>query len=137
VGSIKFNQTYDSCDSKTQGLGDRRSLLKLVFFVKLSLGADRMEAFQKNIAVTRGEALAAHLLASAALQAVFGIVADKQQMLKAIGAMIDDTLNSSGPAKGDTHDEFNMLIRETARNQIDQTLTAIARGLTSSPPPSK
>jgi transcription termination factor NusB len=95
-----------------------------------------MDALQKNIAVTRGEALAAHLLASAALQAVFAIVSDKEQMLKAMSAMIDDTLNSSGPAKGDGHDEFNTLMRETARNLVDQTLAAIGRGLRSHPPAS-
>lgn len=90
-----------------------------------------MDAIQKNIAVTRGEALAAHLLASAALQAVFSHVADKEKLLKAISAMIDDTLNQSGPAKGEGHDDFNTLMRETARNQIDQTLAAIARMLKS------
>ena len=95
-----------------------------------------MDALQKNIAVTRGEALAAHLLASAALQAVFTVVTDKEQMLKAISAMIDDTLNNSGPNKGSGDDEFNTLMRETARNQVDQTLAAIARGLTSHPPAS-
>jgi transcription termination factor NusB len=95
-----------------------------------------MDALQKNIAVTRGEALAAHLLASAALQAVFAIVADKEQMLRAISAMIDDTLNNSGPGKRIGDDEFNTLMRETARNMVDQTLAAIARGPRSYPPAS-
>jgi transcription termination factor NusB len=89
-----------------------------------------MDALQMNIAATKGEALGAHLLASAALQAVFAIVVDKEQMLKAISAMIDDTLNHSGPPMGDGHDEFNTLVRETARNMVDQTLSAIARGPT-------
>jgi hypothetical protein len=95
-----------------------------------------MDALQKNIAVTRGEALAAHLLASAALQAVFMIVTDKEQMLKAISGMIDDTLNNSGPNKGSGHDEFNTLMRETARNMVDQTLAAIARWPQTHPPAS-
>ena len=93
-----------------------------------------MDALQKNIAATKGEALAAHLLASAALQAVFAIVVDKEQMLKAISAMIDDTLNNSGPAMGDGQDEYNTLVREVARNQVDQTLSAIARGPKRRPP---
>jgi hypothetical protein len=95
-----------------------------------------MDALQKNIAVTRGEALAAQLLASAALQAVFMIVTDKEQMLKAISAMIDDTLNNSGPNIGSGHDEFNTLMRETARSMVDQTLAAIPRGARSHPPAS-
>ncbi len=95
-----------------------------------------MDAFQKNMAVTRGEALAAHLLAMAALQAFFTIVADKEHMLKAMSAMIDETLNISGPAKGDSHDELNTLMRETARNQVDQTLAAIALKLRTDPPAS-
>jgi hypothetical protein len=53
---------------------------------------------EKNAATLRGEALAAHLLASAALQAVFRIVSDREQTLKAIIAMIDDTLNMSAHA---------------------------------------
>jgi hypothetical protein len=96
-----------------------------------------MDAFQKNIAVTRGEALAAHLLASAALQAVFMFVPDREQTLRAISAYIDDTLNSSGPNKGDGHDEFNTLMRESARNTVDQTLTAMARGPKSDPSASR
>ena len=92
-----------------------------------------MDALQKNIAATKGEALAAHLLASAALQAIFAIVPDKEQMLKAMSAMIDVTLNNSGPAKEDGHDEFHTQVRETARHMVDQTLAAIARGIRSHP----
>ena len=113
-------------------LGARPSVCSILLghFPSANCGNGRapMDSLQKNIAATKGEALAAHLLASAALQAVFAIVADKEQMLKAISAMIDDTLNNSGPALGDGNDEFNTLVREVARNQVDQTLAAIARG---------
>jgi len=86
-----------------------------------------MEALQKNIAVTKGEALAAHLLASAALQAFFMMIPNKQEALSSISAFIDNTLNMSGPGKGDAHDEFNTQVREVARFQAMQTLDAIAQ----------
>lgn len=87
-----------------------------------------MEPQQMNIAVARGEVLAAHLLASAAIQALFLIIPDKEKILSGITAFIDDTLNMSGPAKGDPSDEFNTHVREIARNHAMQTLDAIRRG---------
>lgn len=88
-----------------------------------------MNALEKNIAVARAEALAANLLASAALQALFTIITNKQQTLSGISALIDDTLNRGRPAKGDPNDEFNTHMREVARLSAMQTLDAIERGL--------
>lgn len=82
-----------------------------------------------NIAVARGEAIAANLLASAALQALFSVVANKEQTLSGIAAFIDGTLNMSGPGKGDPNDEFNTQMREVARHSAMQTLDAIRRGM--------
>lgn len=88
-----------------------------------------MNALEKNIAVARGEALAANLLASAALQALFAVVRDKEQTLSGISAFIDGTLNLSGPSKGDPNDEPNTQMREVARFSAMQTLDAIRRGM--------
>jgi hypothetical protein len=44
-----------------------------------------------------------------------------------MSAFIDETLNMSGPGRGDAHDEFNTQMRETARFQAMQSLDAIAR----------
>lgn len=84
-----------------------------------------MNALEKNLAVARGEALAANLLATAALQAVFMMVPNREELLNAMTAFIDDTLNRSGPGKGDAHDELNTQMREVARFQTDQTLQHI------------
>lgn len=88
-----------------------------------------MNALDKNVAVARGEALASSLLASVALQTLFSIVPEDQRgkMLAGITAFIDDTLNRSGPGKGDPNDEPNTQMREAARFQIDQHLAAIKR----------
>jgi hypothetical protein len=88
-----------------------------------------MEAQQLNIAVARGEAIAANLLASAALQALFAIVIKKEETLSGIAAFIDDSLNMSGPSKGDANDEINTHMREIARLRAMETLDAIRRGL--------
>ncbi len=95
-----------------------------------------MNALEKNIAVARGEALAAHLLASVAIQTLFAIVpiSNRQEVLSRIMAFVDDTLNISGPAKGDAHDEPNTQMREVARLQAMQTLDNIKRMMDSSPP---
>jgi 7-keto-8-aminopelargonate synthetase-like enzyme len=100
---------------------------------ELTEGRILLDALQKNIAVTRGEALAAQLVASAALQVIFTIIGDKERMLKAIAQMLDDTLNISGPVKEDGQEAFHIQMRETARNVVDQHLGAIARQL--KPPP--
>lgn len=86
-----------------------------------------MNALEKSIATTRGEALAAHLLASAALRTLIAIVANKEEMLSSITAYIDDSLNLSGPGKGDPNDELNTQMREIARDQAMQSVDAIRR----------
>jgi hypothetical protein len=88
-----------------------------------------MNALEKNIAIARGEALAAGLLASAALQAMFIFVPpqNREEVLSKITAFVDDTLNLSGPGAGDGHDEPNTLMRETARFQAMQNLDTMAR----------
>ncbi|WP_340672517.1 hypothetical protein [Bradyrhizobium ottawaense] len=88
-----------------------------------------MNALEKNVAVARGEALAASLLASAALQAAFMFIppANRNDLLSRITAFVDDTLNQSGPGKGDSNDEANTLMRETARFQATQHLDAMGR----------
>jgi hypothetical protein len=86
-----------------------------------------MNALEKNIAIARGEALAASMLASAALQAAFLMVPNRDELLIRISDFIDDTLNRSGPGKGDANDELNTMLRETAREQAMQHLDAIRR----------
>lgn len=90
-----------------------------------------MNALEMNIAAARGEALAANLLASAALQAVFMFVPpeNREQVLSRINAFVDETLNRSGPAKGDAHDEPNTQMREIARFQATQSLDQIERSI--------
>lgn len=97
-----------------------------------------MNANDKNIAVARGEALAASLLASVALQSLSaGVpISNRQQMLSKIMAFVDDTLNMSGPAKGDPYDELNMQMREVARLQAMQHLDAIKRMMGNAAPES-
>lgn len=86
-----------------------------------------MDALKKNIAVARGEAMAAQLLASLAIQAVLTMTANREEVLERMSAFIDDTLNMSRPGKGDASDEFNSQVRETARIQAMQTLDAVRR----------
>ena len=86
-----------------------------------------MNALEKNIAVARGEALAANLLATAAMHAALALTANREEVLAKIDAFINDTLNMSGSATGDPNNEFNTMMRETARIQAMQTLDNIAR----------
>jgi regulator of protease activity HflC (stomatin/prohibitin superfamily) len=92
-----------------------------------------MNALEKNIAVMRGEAMAATLLATAAIQAALALTPNREEVLTRISAWVDDSLNVSGPGKGDAHDEFNTQVRETARFQAMQSLDAIARILRNHP----
>lgn len=94
-----------------------------------------MKAIEKNLAVARGEALAANLMASAALQAVLMVVpGDRLAALSRISAFLNDTLNASGPGKPDPQfDELNMQMREVARYQIEQTLQHIEDTLRNPP----
>ena len=86
-----------------------------------------MNTLEKRIATIRGEALAASLLANIAIRTALMSSPDPEKLLAAMNAYIEDTLNMSGPAKGDSEDEFNTQMRETARFQALQTLDAIAR----------
>ncbi len=95
-----------------------------------------MNALEKNIAIARGEALAASLLASAALQTVVSMTSKREEFFTRLSAYIDDTLNLSGPGRGNANDEFNTQMRETARFQAMQHLDAIARMLKDPPPKS-
>lgn len=92
-----------------------------------------MNALQRNIATARGESLAAILLASAAIRTAFAIASNKEELLNGISAFVDGTLNVAVPNKGDPNDEFNTLVRETARFQAMQSLDAIAQMLKNPP----
>lgn len=94
-----------------------------------------MNAMEKNFANMRGETLAANLLATAALQAIFMMTPNRDELLNAMTAFIDDTLNRSGPGKGDAHDELNTQMREVARFQTMQTLQHIKRMIDNMPKP--
>ena len=86
-----------------------------------------MNALEKNIALARGEALAANLLATVAIQAALAIIPNREEVLARISAFIDESLNMSGPGEGDAHDELNTQMREIARFQAMQSLDAITR----------
>jgi len=87
-----------------------------------------MDALEKNIAIMRGEALAAQLLASAALQFAAAMVPNRKEFAAGVSAFVDDTLNRGRPNNGDPDDEFNTQMRETARHIAMQHLDAIERG---------
>ncbi len=88
-----------------------------------------MNALEKNIAVARGEAMAASLLASAAIHAALAMLSNREEWVARLSESLDETLNRSGPGKGDANDEPNTLMRETARFQVAQNLDAIRRML--------
>jgi hypothetical protein len=94
---------------------------------------EAMNAVDKNIATARGEAMAASLLASAAMQVAFAVVADRKGLLTKISEEIDDVLNHSGPARGDAGDEFNTFIREIARVSAMRSLDAMRQMLDNPP----
>ena len=66
-------------------------------------------------------------MASAAIQAALAITPNREEVLDRMSAYIDETLNMSGPGRGDAHDELNTQMRETARFQAVQSLDAIER----------
>ena len=66
-------------------------------------------------------------MASAAIRAALAIISNREEGLAKMSAFIDETLNMSGPGRGDAHDELNTQMRETARFQAKQSLDAIAR----------
>jgi hypothetical protein len=74
-----------------------------------------MNAHEKNVAVARGEALAAILLASAALQTALAMALNREEIITRISAFIDDTPYLRGPGSGNANDEPNTLMCETAR----------------------
>jgi len=86
-----------------------------------------MDALEKNIAVARGEALAATVLASAAIQTALLMISNREQVLTKISEYTHDTLNLSGTSGGNANDEFNTQMRETARFHAMQSLDAITR----------
>ena len=92
-----------------------------------------MNALDKNVAVARGEALASSLLASLAIQTILVMVANREEFLTKMETFIDVTLNLSGPGKGDTNDELNNLMRETARDQAMKHLDGIKTMLNNRP----
>ena len=92
-----------------------------------------MNALEKNLALARGEALAANLLAVAAIQAALAIISNKEEVLARMSAFIDGTLNVSGPSRGERHDEFNTQMREVARFQAMQSLDSITTRLRNPP----
>ena len=94
-----------------------------------------MNATEKMLVVARGEALAAHLMASAALQAVLMVLPNRLDALSRISAFLTDTLNASGPGKQDAQfEELNTQMREVARFQVEQTLQHIEQMIRSQPP---
>src|SRR5215470_17175000 len=115
--SIRF---HEQCNRVPAAKGSRRLGINAV---AQQLGCkamtatveEAMNALEKNVAVARGEALAASLLASAAIQTLLAMVANREEFLTAIEAFIDGTLNLRGPGGGDANDEPNTLMRETAR----------------------
>ena len=94
-----------------------------------------MNALEKNIAVARGEALAANLLASVAVRLVLMKVSNKEEAIAGTTAFIDDTLNRAGPGSGDAHDEFNTQLRETARFQAMQFFDHLRQSFSNQPSP--
>lgn len=83
-----------------------------------------MDAFEKNMAVMRGEVLAANLLSTLAIRMALSHSPNPEEVLKHMSAYIEDTLNMSGPSRGDPDDEHNTLLRETARTTALQSLDA-------------
>jgi hypothetical protein len=61
------------------------------------------------------------------------IIPNPLDALARISAYLDDTLNMSGPGKGDAHDELNTQMREVARFQLTQTLQHIEHTLRNPP----
>jgi hypothetical protein len=93
-----------------------------------------MNATEKNIAVARGEALAALLIAAAALQTMLLALPKRLELLDRISAFVDNTLNISGPPSADSRDdELNTQMREVARFQTAQTLQEMERMIRSVP----
>src|SRR5215510_2820038 len=83
-----------------------------------------MDALEKNIAVARGEALAATVLASAAIQTALLRISNREQGLTKISEYTHDTLNLSGTRGGNGNDEFNTQLLVAAGFQSMQSLAA-------------
>jgi hypothetical protein len=94
-----------------------------------------MNALDKNVAVLRGEAMAANLLSSVAVQLLLMNVPNKEETLAGMTAFIDDTLNRARPGSGDPDDEFNTQIREVARFQAMQFLDHLKMIISNLPNP--
>jgi len=76
---------------RTLGVTERIRLASLAYHHSMFAGSiSRKElstknALEKNIAIARGEALAANLLASAAIQAALAITSDREEVLAQTG----------------------------------------------------
>jgi hypothetical protein len=87
-----------------------------------------MNALEKNIAVARGEAIAASLLASAALQTALLLVPNRTELLAGIYAFVDDTLNASGPGKGDANDDRRLTVPRLLVSKMKARRSASSSG---------
>jgi hypothetical protein len=95
----------------------------------METGRREMNALEQNVAVARGEALAAHVLASLAIRLAVAMSRNPNELLARLSAEVDDMLNHGRPSVGDPEDEPNTLMRETARNIAMLHLDGIRRGL--------
>ena len=102
---------------------------------ELAIEENQMNALEKNIAIARGEAMAASLLASAAMQTALLLVPpnNRVDLLARMSAFVDDALNASGPGNGDANDVFSTQMRETARFMVMQHLDGITTMLNGPP----
>lgn len=78
-----------------------------------------------DIAKLRGEALAGQLMGAAVIRLALSGSSEPNRVMSLIMSYIDQTLNSSGSLEGD--EEVDPIMRETARQVIDQHLAAIPR----------
>jgi hypothetical protein len=92
-----------------------------------------MNGLEKNLAEAQGRALAAQLIASATLRTMLMVIPNRLEVLKGISAFIDDSLNMSGPTKGDTPEDLNTQIREVARFQAMEVLQGIEHSFRNPP----
>ena len=65
------------------------------------------------------------------------MIQNREELLKGIGAWIDNTLNQSRSAHGDPDDERTTLIRETARKLVEQHLDGLWQILKNPQPPKR
>jgi hypothetical protein len=61
------------------------------------------------------------------------VLPNRLEVLNGISAFIDDSLNMSGPAEGNAHDDLNTQIREVARFQAMEILQQIEHSFRNPP----